>query len=66
MTFKLNGTMWRIKYALQRVESLKNELVTEDMEDVAQYLETVSGIDKEKVKEIIRDADREFENGKRS
>ena len=66
MTFKLNGTMWRIKYALQRVESLKNEFVTEDMEDVAQYLETVSGIDKEKVKEIIRDADREFENGKRS
>jgi len=58
--------MWRIKYALQRVESLKNEFVTEDMEDVAQYLDTVSGIDKEKVKEIIRDADREFENGKRS
>ena len=53
MKFKLKGVMWQIKFALVRVESIKNDLIAPDMDSICEYLAKESRIDAKEVAKII-------------
>ena len=64
MTFKLKGIMWEIRLALKAVDSVKNEIVVKDMDEIITYLEKYhKGIDRKEVETAVW-ADREHLDGK--
>ena len=57
MDTKLKGTIWRIRYALQRNDNPKNELVADKMEDIYEYIAIYNEMDEKAVKEAFEKHD---------
>lgn len=57
MKFKLNGINWQIRLALKRADSVKNEIIVDDIGGIHEYLAKSNKMDREKVKEIINGSD---------
>ena len=57
MDTKLKGTTWRIRYALQRNDNPKNELVANTMEEIYKYVAMYNEMDEKAVKEAFEKHD---------
>ena len=57
MKFNIDGIVWKVRFALVRDTSPKNEIIVDDIESIYRYLSVVNNLSIDEVKEIVKEAE---------